>query len=120
MSVVIRGPSRQQNVSFLDNMEDDGVNVNPGDIITADSDFMRGHGTYQTTSNELRASVAGTVDRINKLITVRAAKMRYNGEVGDIIVGRVIEVQQKLWKVDCGTRLHANLNLAAVCIDYTV
>ena len=40
--------------------------------------------------------------------------MRYNGEVGDIIVGRVVEVQQKLWKVDCGTRLHANLNLAAV------
>ena len=54
------------------------------------------------------------MERINKLITVRAAKMRYNGEVGDIIVGRVVEVQQKLWKVDCGTRLHANLNLAAV------
>ena len=58
--------------------------------------------------------MAGVVERINKLITVRAAKMRYNGEVGDIIVGRVVEVQQKLWKVDCGTRLHANLNLAAV------
>ena len=40
--------------------------------------------------------------------------MRYNGEVGDIIVGRVIEVAQKSWKVDCGTRLHATLNLAAV------
>ena len=41
----------------------------------------------------IKASVAGTVERINKLITVRAAKMRYNGEVGDIIVGRVIEVR---------------------------
>ena len=40
--------------------------------------------------------------------------MRYNGEVGDIVVGRIIEVQQKLWKVDCGTRLNAFLNLAAV------
>ena len=68
----------------------------------------------QTTSNELRASVAGTIERINKLITVRPAKTRYIGEVGDIVVGRIIEVQQKLWKVDCGTRLHANLNLAAV------
>ena len=70
----------------------------------------------KSSANELRASVAGVVERINKLITVRAAKMRYNGEVGDIIVGRVVEVQQKLWKVDCGTRLHANLNLAAVII----
>ena len=59
------------------------------------------------------------MERINKLITVRAAKMRYNGEVGDIIVGRVVEVQQKLWKVDCGTRLHANLNLAAVGYQMT-
>ena len=58
--------------------------------------------------------MAGTVERINKLITVRPAKMRYNGEVGDIVVGRIIEVQQKLWKVDCGTRLNAFLNLAAV------
>lgn len=115
MSVIIKGPSRQQNVSFLNTMDDDnGITVNPGDVITADSDFMRGHGTYQSSANELRASVAGVVERINKLITVRAAKMRYNGEVGDIIVGRVVEVQQKLWKVDCGTRLHANLNLAAV------
>ena len=50
--------------------------------------------------------MAGTIERINKLITVRPAKTRYNGEVGDIVVGRVIDVQQKLWKVDCGTRLH--------------
>jgi len=70
--------------------------------------------SFKASSNELRASVAGTVERINKLITVRPAKMRYNGEVGDIVVGRIIEVQQKLWKVDCGTRLNAFLNLAAV------
>jgi len=114
MSVVIKPPSRGQNVSFLNKLDEDALAVNPGDVITADTDFMRGHGTYQTTSNELRASVAGTIERINKLITVRPAKTRYNGEVGDIVVGRVIDVQQKLWKVDCGTRLHANLNLAAV------
>ena len=48
MSVIIKGPSRQQNVSFLNTMDDDnGITVNPGDVITADSDFMRGHGTYQ-------------------------------------------------------------------------
>ena len=54
MSVIIRGPSRQQNVSFLNNLDEGGVSVNPGDVITTDTDFMRGHGTYQTTQNELR------------------------------------------------------------------
>lgn len=128
MSVIIKPPNREQNVSFLTKMDDEETCVNPGDVITENTDFMRGHGTYQVSflrflalklyfkasSNELRASVAGTVERINKLITVRPAKMRYNGEVGDIVVGRIIEVQQKLWKVDCGTRLNAFLNLAAV------
>ncbi|CAG5091203.1 Oidioi.mRNA.OKI2018_I69.PAR.g12914.t1.cds [Oikopleura dioica] len=114
MSVIIKAPNREQNVSFLNKLDDEETCVNPGDVITENTDFMRGHGTYQASSNELRASVAGTVERINKLITVRPAKMRYNGEVGDIVVGRIIEVQQKLWKVDCGTRLNAFLNLAAV------
>ena len=37
MSVIIRGSSRQQNVSFLNSLDDDGVNVNPGEVITADT-----------------------------------------------------------------------------------
>ena len=47
MSVVIKPPSREQNVSFLNKLDEDGLAVNPGDVITADTDFMRGHGTYQ-------------------------------------------------------------------------
>ena len=47
MSVVIKPPSRGQNVSFLNKLDEDALAVNPGDVITADTDFMRGHGTYQ-------------------------------------------------------------------------
>lgn len=47
MSVVIKPPNREQNVSFLNKMDEGGLAVNPGDVITADTDFMRGHGTYQ-------------------------------------------------------------------------
>lgn len=47
----------------------------------------------------LHACVAGVVERINKLISVKPLKLRYNGEVGDIVVGRIKEVQQKRWKV---------------------
>lgn len=56
------------------------------------------------------ASVAGTIERVNKLVTVRALRTRsvltrftpilrtieiahrYNPEVGDLVVGRITEV----------------------------
>lgn len=62
-------------------------------------------------SEEVIASVAGTVERVNKLVTVRAIRtrrvlhfslwilrrlyesfLRYNPEVGDLVVGRITEV----------------------------
>jgi len=38
------------------------------------------------------ASLAGTIDRVNKLVSVRAVRGRYNPEVGDLIIGRITEV----------------------------
>ena len=38
--------------------------------------FSRGHGTY-VDSDEVVASVAGTIERVNKLVTVRALRTRY-------------------------------------------
>uniref|UniRef100_A0A8D0KSZ4 Exosome component 2 n=1 Tax=Strix occidentalis caurina TaxID=311401 RepID=A0A8D0KSZ4_STROC len=64
--------------------------VAPGDTITTDTGYMRGHGTY-VEEEKLIASVAGAVERVNKLVCVRALKTRYNGEVGDIVVGRITE-----------------------------
>ncbi|KAH0615408.1 hypothetical protein JD844_004605 [Phrynosoma platyrhinos] len=64
--------------------------VAPGDTITTDPGYMRGHGTY-LADEKLMASVAGVVERVNKLVCVKALKTRYNGEVGDIVVGRITE-----------------------------
>ena len=69
--------------------------VTPGDLITTDTGFMRGHGTY-LEGERLQSSVAGVVERVNKLIRVEPLKTRYNGEVGDVIVGRVTELAQVL------------------------
>merc|ERR1719291_718336 len=88
--------------------------VTPGDVITRDSGFMRGHGTYMGADDVLYASVAGVVDRVNKLISVTPLKTRYNGEIGDVVVGRVMEVQQKRWKVDINSRLDNALLLSSV------
>ncbi|EPQ56741.1 hypothetical protein GLOTRDRAFT_115866 [Gloeophyllum trabeum ATCC 11539] len=85
----------------------------PGDYITSSQAFMRGHGTY-VENDQVIASVAGTVERVNKLVTVRAIRTRYSPEVGDLVVGRITEVQPKRWKVDANSRQDAVLMLSSV------
>uniref|UniRef100_A0A131XRC4 Exosome complex component RRP4 n=1 Tax=Hyalomma excavatum TaxID=257692 RepID=A0A131XRC4_9ACAR len=87
--------------------------VAPGDVITTDAGFMRGHGTY-LDNEQLLSSVAGAVEKVNKLITVRPLKTRYIGEIGDVVVGRIVEVQQRRWKVEMASRLNASLLLSSV------
>ena len=74
---------------------------------------MRGHGTYMKNGS-LHASVAGAVHRVNKLICVTPLKTKYQGEIGDVVVGRITEVQQKRWKIDVNGRLDAILQLSSV------
>eukprot|EP00611_Tribonema_gayanum_P008819 TRINITY_DN18456_c0_g1_i1.p1 TRINITY_DN18456_c0_g1~~TRINITY_DN18456_c0_g1_i1.p1 ORF type:complete len:296 (-),score=92.88 TRINITY_DN18456_c0_g1_i1:25-912(-) len=93
--------------------------VVPGQVITAEGGFLRGHGTYIQESDDggepqLIACVAGVVERVNKLISVRPVKSRYIGEVGDLVVGRVTEVGGKRWKVDVGGHQDAILMLSSV------
>ncbi|KAI1301231.1 Exosome complex component RRP4 [Halotydeus destructor] len=88
----------------------------PGDTITDESGFMRGHGTYAIENAKLVSSVAGVLEPINKLISVRPQKTRYSGEIGDVLIGRIVEVQiqQKRWKVDVNGRLYSALLLSSV------
>lgn len=91
--------------------------VVPGQVIAStassasleEDSFLRGHGTYlehlenpQTSQPEQRlvASVCGTVQRVNKLITVVPASASiYHGQVGDLVVGRIVAVGATRWKV---------------------
>jgi len=87
--------------------------TSPGQTITSSQAFMRGHGTY-VDGEQVLASVAGTVERVNKLISVRALKSRYIGEIGDLVVGRITEVAAKRWKVDVNSRTDSILMLSSV------
>ncbi|KAI9136166.1 hypothetical protein BKA69DRAFT_1105751 [Paraphysoderma sedebokerense] len=89
--------------------------VTPGETITNDMAFMRGHGTF-LDEEELVASVCGVVDRVNKLVVVRPLRSRFIAEIGDVVVGRITEVAQKRWKVDINSRLDAILNLSSVSL----
>lgn len=111
--------------------------VLPGDCITTDMNYMRGHGTYLNdfiededeeqeiecsgedkskvmVEKRLVASLAGIVEPINRLISVRPLRTRYVGAIGDVVIGRIIEVQQRRWKVETNSRLSSILLLSSV------
>lgn len=91
----------------------DYVVVTPGTVIAEESGFLRGHGTY-VEDGQLVASVAGVVEKVNQLISVRPLKSRYLGEVGDIVLGRIADIGQKMWKVDVNGHQDALLMLSSV------
>ncbi len=77
---------RQQRRQQSDGTDDGTVQlVTPGDVITRDSGFMRDHGTYLregggTGAGEesaLVSSVAGAVQRVNKLVSVAPPRTKY-------------------------------------------
>ncbi|KAL1956573.1 hypothetical protein VTO42DRAFT_7044 [Malbranchea cinnamomea] len=91
--------------------------LTPGELVTDDPQWMRGHGTYTpnpATSTSIIATVAGTVLKTNKLLSVYPLRARYTPEIGDLVVGRIVEVQSKRWKVDVAAPLLAQLPLSAI------
>lgn len=87
--------------------------VTPGELVTDDPVWMKGHGTYYLENNTY-SSVAGTITRVNRLLSVTPIRGRYQPETGDHIVGRITEVGQRRWKVDIGGRQDAILMLGSV------
>ncbi|EFA80604.1 Exosome complex exonuclease [Heterostelium album PN500] len=87
--------------------------MTPGQTISREGEFLRGHGTFHS-NNALLASVCGLVERVDKLVSVRPFKARYHGEIGDIVVGRITQVGSKRWKVDVAARQDYILMLTAI------
>ncbi|KAG0636933.1 hypothetical protein HOY80DRAFT_975224 [Tuber brumale] len=116
--------------------------VTPGEIVTSDPQWMRGHGTCLLrgrdsaadgdrsdaemddgadtaaagggSSDSIVATVAGTVQKVNKLLSVKPLRARYAPEIGDLVVGRIAEVQSKRWRVDINSTQAAHLLLSSI------
>ncbi|KLU86809.1 exosome component 2 [Magnaporthiopsis poae ATCC 64411] len=115
MPVTILAPRPQQQPQHDADPDAGGDIVTPGEVITSDPQWMRGHGTYTILpSPAIISSVAGTVSRTNKLLSVRPVRARYTPEVGDLVVGRIVEVQARRWRVDVGGAQLAALPLSAI------
>ncbi|KAK2969638.1 hypothetical protein RJ640_025815 [Escallonia rubra] len=76
---------------------------------------LKGHGTTEL-DGEVVATVCGVVERVNKLVYVRALRARYKPEIGDIIVGRVIEVAPKRWRLEINFIQDAVLMLSSMTL----
>lgn len=89
----------------------------PGEPIPADSGVVRGHGTQLSIPGQmstLTATVSGVVEKVNKLVAVRPLRSRYIPEVGDVVIGRVVELAVRRWKIYLNARGDAYLLLSAV------
>ena len=89
--------------------------VSAGDVISTNpAGNLLGHGTLALDNNRIIATVSGHIERVNKLLSVRPLSSRYLGDIGDIVVGRIVELGDQRWKVDIGARQHATLLLASI------
>ena len=89
----------------------------PGETITTESTWMRGHGTYTDPSlltSSITATLAGPLIKTNKLLSIHPLRARYNPEIGDLVVGRIVEVGKSRWKVDVAAPLLASLPLSSI------
>lgn len=56
----------------------------------------------------------GTLLKTNKLLSTTPLRARYTPSIGDLVVGRIAEVQSRRWRVDIAAPLLAALPLSAI------
>ncbi|XP_038982759.1 exosome complex component RRP4 homolog isoform X2 [Phoenix dactylifera] len=82
-------------------------------LVNNEDGILKGHGTSEL-DGQVVATLCGVVERVNKLVYVRALRARYKPEVGDIIVGRVIEIAFKRWRLEINFSQDAVLMLSSM------
>ncbi|GAB2210823.1 hypothetical protein Droror1_Dr00016109 [Drosera rotundifolia] len=99
----------------LSSKSNSNASVTVADTISVNYDdgVLKGHGTSEL-DGEVVATLCGVVERVNKLVYVRALRARYKPETGDIVVGRVMEVGQKRWRIDINANQDAVLMLSSM------
>ena len=87
--------------------------MTPGDEIRSDENSITGHGVM-SVEGDFISTVHGVVETINKLVCVKPIRSRYAGDIGDVVVGRIVSVLENAWKVDINGKNNAILQLSSV------
>ncbi|KZV44514.1 hypothetical protein F511_24263 [Dorcoceras hygrometricum] len=104
-----------EQLESLSSKENSDASVTVADDISVNNEdaILKGHGTTEMDGRVV-ATMCGVVERVNKLVYVRALRARYKPEIGDIIVGRVIEVAPKRWRLEINFSQDAVLMLSSM------
>jgi len=81
--------------------------VTPGDLL-ADGEYIGGENTFQE-KDKIYAARIGLASILGKRVYVVALKGCYMPQIGDPVVGKVIEVEMSGWSVDIGSPYTAML-----------
>lgn len=76
--------------------------------------FNRGHGTYNSEDDRLLASVAGVVERVNKLICVKPLKTRYICIASQTLLKAIMKLRIV---PNCGTFRYIKLSVLDKSVD---
>lgn len=95
-------------------MEGENQFVLPGEVIFENSEgYMPGNGVV-ASNGKIIATVRGFIKIINQLVSVAPMTSIYSPNVGDIVVGRIDNIQKQRWKVQIGAATLADLRLSSI------
>ncbi len=86
--------------------------VTPGDLL-ADGDFEAGRNTYKIDS-KIYACKLGLVEYKGRIVNVVALNTFYIPSVGDLVIGKIVEVNLHGWTVDINSPYLATLRASDV------
>ncbi|SBT31178.1 exosome complex component RRP4, putative (RRP4) [Plasmodium ovale wallikeri] len=93
--------------------------VLPGEAILEKKDkgrFLKGSGLYEE-DEKFYACILGTVNYINKLVYVEPLRGKYTGAVGDLLVGKIKDINNDKWVVEIGSYCRAQLSISQTNIS---
>ncbi|KAF7504157.1 hypothetical protein GJ744_002626 [Endocarpon pusillum] len=97
----------------------------PGETITDEAQWMRGHGTFSAAAPSsshasasagatITATLPGPLHTTNKLLSITPLRSRYHPSIGDLVLGRIVSVDRARWRVDIAAPLLAQLPLSSI------
>ncbi|HID17916.1 TPA: RNA-binding protein, partial [Candidatus Bathyarchaeota archaeon] len=86
--------------------------VTPGDIL-AEGEYLAGDNTYKD-DGRIYAQRLGLAEVKGKRISVVALKGPYIPRIGDLVIGRIVDVTLGGWVVDVNSPYTANLSVSDV------
>lgn len=88
-------------------------------VAREDDKYLRGYNTFNlegssVTCPTIVAAISGLVEVTDCVVSVRGLTPRYVPEVGDVVVGRIVDVAGNRWRVDLGALQDAIMMLSNV------